>query len=87
MPSLAPGDLDTIGAEDLSYDYTLSHCTSGPQKISEFQDPGFLGITSVERERDQTPHEKTLNGGRFRGVSFIQTLFVIIVSETYLRLG
>ena len=38
MPCLAPGDLDTIGAEDRRYDYTLSHCTSGPQKFSEFQE-------------------------------------------------
>ena len=41
----------------------------------------------IEEESTVPPHEKTLNGGRFGGVSFIQTLFVIIVSETYLRLG
>ena len=79
MPSLAPGDLDTIVAEDLSYDYTPSQ-KFGSSEV--FRIPGIM--SEIET---QTPRGKTLNGGRFRGVSFIQTLFVFIVGETYLRLG
>ena len=45
-------------------------------------------MTARETE-GQSPPEKTLGGGTPEGLGFslIQTLFVFIVGETYLRLG
>ena len=54
-----------------------------PRVLRSFQN----SRNNVGKKETQTPRGKTLNGGRFRGVSFIQTLFVFIVGETYLRLG
>ena len=75
MPSLAPGDLDTIVAEDLSYDYTPSQ-KFGSSEV--FRIPGIMSEIYRHRPLVRRPW---MGEGLEVSVSFRPCLYLLLVKH------